>query len=206
MMKKVIALSLFAGGSMLTFSAHAADEGVYARAAIGQSRTTLDTSNTMHATFITGERTRQFGLELGLGYRFNPYLGAEISYVDFGTASYDLTRGSTGETSVMRVHNQGVVTALRGFYPATDRLTLTGRAGAIFVHTSLDRQSASADDAYTGKDQQLHATYGLGIMYQLTEQLHLTADLNWYPRITKTNDNATDTNASMMTVGLQYRF
>jgi OOP family OmpA-OmpF porin len=46
----------------------------------------------------------------------------------------------------------------------------------------------------------------VGGMYKLTEQLSLTADLNWYPKITKTNDNATDTNARMLSVGLQYSF
>jgi hypothetical protein len=96
------------------------------------------------------------------------------------------------------VQNTALVTAVRGFYPVSDNFTVTGRAGAVFVHTSLDRQSAYADDTYTGKDNQVHATFGIGGMYKLTNKLNLTADLNWYPKITKTNDNATDTNARMV--------
>ena len=205
-MKKLTIALIAATCAMALNSAHGADDGVYVRAAIGQAHTTLDTSNTVHATYITSDSTDKFAFELGLGYRFNRYIGAEISYVDFGEPNYHLTRGATGETSVMYVRNKGVVTAVRAFYPITDNITMTGRAGAIFVHTSLDRQSDSANDAYTGKDDQVHGTYGLGVMIKLSEQLNLTADMNWYPKITKTNDNATDTNASMISVGLQYKF
>lgn len=205
MKKLTIPFFAFAGLFALN-AAYAADDGLYVRAAIGQARTSLDTTNTVHATYITGDSTDKFAFELGVGYRFNSYLGAEISYVDFGEPNYHLTRGATGETSVMYVHNKGVVTALRGFYPVSDSVTLTGRIGAVFVRTSLDRQSDSANDAYTGKDNQVHATYGLGVMYKFSEKLNLTADVNWYPKITKTNDNATDTNASMVSVGLQYKF
>lgn len=205
-MKKTTMLLCATTCALAFNSAQAGDEGIYMRAAIGQAHTTLDTANTMHATYITSDSTDKFAFELGIGYRFNPYVGAEISYVDFGRPNYHLTRGSTGETSVMTVHNKGIVTAVRGFYPINDHFTLTGRAGAVFVQTSLDRQSASPDDAYTGKDHQLHSTYGLGLMVRLAERLHLSADVNWYPKITKTNDNATDTNASMVSVGLQYTF
>lgn len=186
--------------------AHAEDNGFYVRGALGQAHTQLDTSNTVHATYITGEDVNKLGVEISGGYRFNRYVGAELGYIDFGKAHYDLTRGSTGETSVMYVKNTAFVTAVRGFYPVNEKLTVTGRAGAVFVHTSLDRQSAFPDDAYMGSDNQVHATFGIGGMYKLTEKLNLTADLNWYPKITKTNDNATDTNARMLSVGLQYNF
>jgi OOP family OmpA-OmpF porin len=194
----------------LTFAAinlaHADETGFYLRGALGQAHTTLDTSNTVHATYITGDDVNKLSIEIGGGYRFNQYVGAELSYVDFGKPRYDLTRGTTGETSVMTVKNTGVVAAVRGFYPINDKFTLTGRVGAVFVHTSLDRKSDSPDDAYTGKDNQVHSTIGIGGTYKLTDKLSLTGDLNWYPNITKTNDNATDTNARMASVGLQYNF
>lgn len=204
----VVAIAIVAAALSITALnvAHAEESGFYLRGALGQAHTTLDTSNTVHATYITGEEVDKLGFEIGGGYRFNQYVGVELSYVDFGKPHYNLTRGATGETSVMYVKNTGVVAAVRGFYPISQNLTLTGRVGAIFVHTSLDRQSDSPDDAYTGKDNQIHSTIGIGGMYKLTDQLSLTGDINWYPKITKTNDNATDTNARMINVGLQYNF
>lgn len=183
-----------------------ADTGVYVRGAIGQAHTSLDTSNTVHQTYITSDSKNKFGYELDLGYRFNKYVGTELGYVDFGNPNYNLTRATTGETSVLNVKNKAVVAAVRGFYPVNDKVTLTGRVGAVFVRTSLDRQSASPSDAYTGKDTQVHATYGVGAMYKLNEKVSLTGDVNMYPKITKTNDQATDTNAYMVSVGLQYKF
>lgn len=187
-------------------AAYADESGFYLRGALGVAHTTLDTSNTVHATYITSDSVNKLGVELGGGYRFNNYVGAELTYVNFGKPHYDLTRGATGETSVMYVKNEGVVTAVRGYYPINDKFTVTGRVGVIFVHTSLDRQSASPDDAYTGKDNQVHATYGLGGSYKLSHNWSVVGDVNWYPKITKTNDNATDTNAYMVSLGLQYNF
>lgn len=190
----------------VTAQAADADSGVYVRGAIGMAHTSLDTSNTVHATYITSDSTNKFAYEFDLGYRFNQYVGAELGYVDFGNPNYSLTRGTTGETSVMYVKNKAVVAAVRGFYPVNDKFTVTGRVGAAFVHTSVDRQSAYPDDAYTGSDNQVHPTFGVGAMYKLTQNVSLTGDVNWYPKITKTNDNATDTNAYMVSVGLQYKF
>lgn len=201
--KLLVAAMIFAATLNM---ARAEESGFYLRGALGQAHTTLDTSNTVHATYITGQEVDKLGFEVGGGYRFNQYFGVELSYVDFGKPHYNLTRGATGETSVMHVKNTGVVVAVRGFYPVSQNFTLTGRVGAVFVHTSLDRQSDSPDDAYTGKDDQIHSTLGIGGMYKLTDKLNLTADFNWYPKITKTNDNATDTNARMISVGLQYNF
>lgn len=189
-----------------TAHAEGTESGLYLRGALGQAHTSLDTSNTVHATVITGQSVNKLGTEIAAGYRFNPYVGAELGYVTFGMPRYDLLRGTTGETSTMYVKNKGVVAAVRGFLPLDDKLTLTGRVGAVFVHSSLDRQSLYPDDAYTGKDNQVHATFGVGAMYRVTEKLSLTADLNWFPKITRTNDNATDTDARMLALGLQYSF
>lgn len=209
-MKMTKMMSIAAVVAMMGFGVSAqaadADTGMYVRGAIGEAHTTLDTSNTVHATYITGDSTDKFAYELDFGYRFNKYVGAELGYVDFGKPNYDLTRGTTGETSVMYVKNKAVVAAVRGYYPVNDKVTLTGRVGAAFVHTYVDRQSASVNDAYTGTDNQVHPTFGVGAMYKLTEKVSLTGDVNWYPKITKTNDNATDTNAYMLSVGLQYKF
>lgn len=209
-MSKMMSIAAMCAVMGVGVSAQAADAetGVYVRGSIGQAHTSLDTANTIHQTYITSDSTNKFAYEFDLGYRFNKYVGAELGYVDFGKASYDLTRASNNSTSVMYVKNKAVVAAVRGFYPINDKFTVTGRVGAAFVKTSVDRQfdPAWASDSYAGKDNQVHPTYGIGALYKLTQNVSLTGDVNWYPKITKTNDNATDTNAYMVTVGLQYKF
>jgi len=54
----------------------------------------------------------------------HPYVGVELRYVDFGKPHYNLTRGSTGETSVMYAENRSIVAAVRGFYPVNDKFRM----------------------------------------------------------------------------------
>lgn len=182
------------------------DTGLYLTASLGQAHTTLDTKNTEHATIITGDSTDKLGYSLGVGYRFNTYVGVEASYVNFGKPSYNLVRGTTGETSRLTVKNEAFVLAAQGYLPLNDAFTLTGKAGVAFVHTKLNRTSDSPDDAYQGKDNQTHPTFGIGALYKLTQAVSLRVNADWYPKITKSNDEATDTNARMLSAGVQYKF
>lgn len=202
---KTALIAVIATLASLTQTAHASEDvsGFYVKGSLGQAHTTLDTSNTTHATYITADQPNKTGTELALGYRFGQYFGMEVAQARFGTPSYDLTRGSSGEQSVLTVKNTANVIALRGFYPVNETLTLTGRAGVALVHTKVVRAGAPS---YEGEENQAHATYGLGALYKLTPNLSAVADLNFYPKITKTSDNATDTNARMVSVGLQYHF
>ncbi|OQS45772.1 hypothetical protein B0T49_20300 [Chromobacterium violaceum] len=207
-MKKLTKTALVA--TLLTASAvsHAAsnDSGLYVTGSLGQAHTTLDTSNTQHATQIVSDSTDKLGYSLGLGYRFNTYVGAEASYVNFGKPSYNLVRGTTGETSTMTVKNEAFVLAAQGYLPVSDSFSLTGKAGLAFVHTDVNRESPFPDDAYHVQDNQMHPTYGIGGLYKVNQNLAVRANVDWYPKITKTNDNATDTNAYMLSAGLQYTF
>ncbi|MBO9538881.1 outer membrane beta-barrel protein [Herbaspirillum sp.] len=185
----------------------APNEGLYVAASLGQAHTSLDTSNTMHATTITSDSTNKLGLGLALGYRFNQHIGAELAYVDFGKPTYDLVRGTSGEVSQLTVQNTALVLSAVGYLPLNEAFTLTGKAGAAFVHTKVDRVGAPGhDDTYHVSDDQLHPTFGIGATYKLSSNLDLRMNLDWYPKITKTNDNATDTNAYMLGLGLQYNF
>ena len=207
-MKKSMFARIFAVAALMSAGAFAAspDAGFYVKGQLGVAHTSLDTSNTLHATYITSDSTDKFAYELAFGYRYNTYVGAELAYVNFGSPNYDLTRATSGETSNMTVKNSAIVAAVRGYYPVNDAVTLTGRVGAAFVHTHVSRVSPYPDDAYDVSDNQVHPTLGVGVMYKITEKVSATADFNWYPKITKTNDNATDTNAYMVGVGLQYKF
>ncbi|WP_312260009.1 porin family protein [Limnohabitans sp.] len=202
---KFVAATAIATLLGLSLNVHAAEDvsGFYFKGSIGQASTKLDTSNTVHATYITADQPNKTGSELALGYRFGQYFGVELAQARFGSPSYNLTRGSSGEQSVLTVKNVANVVALRGFYPVNDAITITGRAGIAMVKTNVSRVG---EPSYDGSENQTHATYGVGMLYKLTPNLSAAADLNLYPNITKTSDNATDTSARMVSVGLQYRF
>lgn len=203
---KVIGLLIYVITCALTTSLYAQTvevSGPYLKGGLGQAHTSLDTSNTAHSTYITSDKTNKIGGEVTAGYRFNRYLGAELAYAHFGSPSFQLTRGSTGEQSTLVVKNRAVIAAFRGFLPVSESVTFTARVGGAWVNTRIARMGAPE---YTGKENQTSLTYGAGVMYHFTPTLAATFDLNFYPKITRTSENATDTDARMMTVGLQYKF
>jgi hypothetical protein len=182
-------------------SAHAESKGWYVKGAVGQATTTLDTSNTSHSTTIASESNSKSAMEASVGYKYNKYLGSEIGYATFGTPTYALT--NTIGASDLSVKNTSTFVAVRGFYPIDDKLTLTGRVGVARVKTDVNRVGAQN---YANSESQTHPTYGIGVIYNIAPNLAATADFNLYPTLTKTSDNATDTKARALLVGLQYSF
>lgn len=182
--------------------------GWYITGAAGQANTKLDTSNTVHATAITSDSTDKFAYTLGAGYRFNNYIGTELSYVNFGKPTYDLLRqDGSNAASKLTVKNTAWVAAVVGYLPVNNDFTATGKFGTAFVHTKVDRVGAPGnDDTYHDSDDQVHPMFGIGGLYKLNANLDLRANVDWYPNITKTSDTSTDTDSYLLSIGVQYRF
>jgi OmpA-OmpF porin, OOP family len=83
-----------------------------------------------------------WGLEIG--YRFNPYVAAEVGYVNFGEALYEAIATATDgvnppfpvESSV-RFESSGPTAAVLGMLPLTERFDLHGKAGIYFADTRV---------------------------------------------------------------------
>ena len=138
---KTALIAVIAILASLSQTAHASGDvsGFYVKGSFGQAQTKLDTSNTAHATYITADQPNKTGSELALGYRFGQYFGMEIAHARFGTPSYDLTRGSSGEQSVLTVKNTANVLALRAFYVSGNQATLLLRPAEPVRALSLRR-------------------------------------------------------------------
>ncbi len=201
-MKKSFAFSALLSIAMVS-SAYAADTGLYIAADIGVANTQVDPSNSQHATYITSSTENKFGYGFTGGYQFNKYIGVQLSYVDFGKASFNLTRGTTGEQSVATIQNSSWVPAIVGFLPISEKFILSGKIGSAITHTKVDRVGAPS---YSVSDDQTSFTYGIGGLYAINENISLRVNADFYPKITKTNENATDTDGYTVTAGVQYKF
>lgn len=207
--KPLVALAFVTASTAAIAAAPAqSDTGFYVTGSIGQANTKLDTSNTVHQTAITSDSTDKFGYALGVGYRFNSYIGTELSYVNFGKPTYDLLReDGSNAASKLTVKNTAVVAAVVGYLPLNNDFTAMGKVGAAFVHTKVDRVGAPGnDDTYHDSDNQVHPTFGIGGLYKLNTNLDLRANVDWYPNITKTSDTSTDTDSYLVSIGIQYKF
>lgn len=197
-------LLLVAALMAMSATSMAAESGLYVTGSMGIADTSLDASDLSHGAGIINNSTNKFAYSLGMGYRFNTYVGAEASYVNFGSPTYNLRR-TDGVTSKMTIKNEAYVMAVQGYIPLSPVVTLTGKVGLAFVHTDVNNQSAAAG-SYHNKDNQVHPMFGFGGLYGINENLSVKANVDWYPKLTKGGSDAADTDARMISVGLQYGF
>jgi OmpA-OmpF porin, OOP family len=93
------------------------------------------------------------------GSYFNPYLGLELGYTDFGKAK----RGG-GDTKAM-----GFNLSLIGKYPLGSSFNLLGKVGTTYGRTEVSSQPGSG--ITPGKENGFGLSYGVGAEYLFTPQL-----------------------------------
>lgn len=139
-----------------------AQEGLYARAQLGQAR--LD--------FVDKSDT-SFGA--AIGYRFTPNIGAEIGYYDLGGARFDgLTVGGVSPS----VDSSSFTVGLDARYPleAEDRgFYLSGRLGAHWYENKGVENVRGLPVGFDNRDN--NAYFGLGVGYAFNANFGVA--LNW---------------------------
>ncbi len=140
----------------------AAQEGLYARAQLGQAQ--LD---------FVDDSDVSFGA--ALGYRFTPNIGAEIGYYDLGSARFD---GVTIGGAIPEIDSSTFAVGLDARYPleSADRgFYLSGRLG---VHWYENQGAANVTGVRVGFDNRDNDLYlGVGVGYAFNEQFGVA--LNW---------------------------
>lgn len=102
----------------------------------------LGTVPAMTSMDDTGE---SWGVQVG--YRFIPWVAAEVGYVDFGSALYEASITGTGEVFSVRYKSNGLTVSALGMVPITRRFDLHGRLGVIFSDTRVRQR---IEDPFTG--------------------------------------------------------
>jgi OOP family OmpA-OmpF porin len=123
------------------------------------------------------------------GYQFNPYVGAELGYRDFGSTNLD-NFGSSSKAHAV----QGSVI---GTLPVNDIFGVYGRLGLANVHFSSDDAGISSSKTTS--------VLGVGASFKVAPQVKIRAEYDYYPRINVDGfgDNA---KLSAWTVGANYAF
>ena len=174
----VTALGLF------TVQAHAADNGIYLGASVGQSSTEYDQS-------IAGEDfnfdASATGFKAIAGWRFLDWLAVEGNYVDLGSGD-DNVLGEKVESDV-----NGVSLSAVGFLPVGP-VDLFARVGAINWSADLDAPGLGISGSEDGTD----LTYGIGAQFRVWS-LSLRAE---YERF----DISDADNVDMVSVGVTWTF
>lgn len=177
-MKKIICLAVLALTS-----------GVMSQA-IAQSTNQSTYGNTYVTGNIGQSNLRNTGIDdhtdtaggVGLGWKFNQNVGAEISYTNMGKYSGDFANAKA----------EAYQASLIASYDVAPSWSLYGRLGV--ARTSLDVSDFGTTRKTTG-------LYGVGLEYQINPQLAATLEYNQYHKFAGSEDKLNTT-----TVGLKYSF
>ncbi|GEM_PF-662737 len=182
--------------------AQAADTGWYVGAGVGRSNYSIDFDRQVrHAYAGTGDAGNadyevdwtdvrddaDTAWKATLGYRFLPWLGVELAWVDLGTARTDFRLNSTrplvngSATAHGHYDLNGATLALNADYPIGESFAIGGRVGLFASNLDYDETGTTVTGApYSfhadGKDQ-TKAFAGLGATWHVGE--HWDVRLDW---------------------------
>lgn len=178
-MKKIICVAILALSSGIMSQAMAQSSAV--NTAVGNTYVTgnIGQSN-LRNTGINDHIDTAGGV--GLGWKFNQNVAAEISYTNLGKFSGDFADAKA----------EAYQASLIGSYDFAPKWSVYGRLGV--ARTSLDVSDAGTSRKTTG-------LYGVGTQYQINPQLAATLEFNQYHSFAGSEDKLNTT-----TVGLKYSF
>ncbi len=159
----------------------------YGGISVGQSRFGTNCGS------VAGLTCRKTGTAVSLtaGDMFTDYLGAELSYVNFGHAD---RAGGT-------VSAQGIDLALVGRLPVNDQLSAFAKVGGTYGITHVD---ASTDAGLvSGRESGFGLGYGAGLTYNISRTFN--ASLEWQRHDMHFAGQGTS-GVSMVTAGIGFRF
>ncbi len=139
---------------------------------------------------IGDDRSTKFAGQVGVGMQFNEWLGGELFYQGGSRHSYTADDGD-----VTKVRNNTYGARLTAGTQIADKTRVFAKAGVAGVRHSAPEY----------KNTQTRATAGVGMTYDLTNNLALRADYDHYFKRGSDND-ITWKGANYLGLGLQYNF
>lgn len=215
LIKRTLIASLGVTGLVAAGSALAADNvvGPYVGLNIGASQSSLKAGGIDGALGNQGLSVSSGSSDhsdtawsANFGYRFSPYLAAEVGYVDFGKFNYHSSVSAPANDSVsgdFKAH--GITAAAVGILPLRDRLSAYGKLGLIAAHSELTGSSSAGAVAVSNNS---HDSTGLltgaGLRYDFTPNIAGTVEWNRYGNVGSPSTAYGSINT--YTVGMNYKF
>jgi OmpA-OmpF porin, OOP family len=170
-MKKFILAAV--AGSFLAAPAMAADDGgFYVGAGVGSMGVDI-------GPFSDDD----IGYKVFGGWMFNPYIGAELEYLDGGSA----------EDFDIKIETSGFNASLRAAYPVSEQFDLFAKVGMLFWDVDVDTFDGDGSDS--GED----FSWGVGAGFDFTDNLGVTVEYQGF------EIEDTDT-VDLISAGLVWKF
>ncbi len=178
------ALALAASGTALAQPPYVSDFHSYVGVAAGESKFRTDCSS-----FFECDK-KDTGWRAFLGGQFNPIVGAELGYNDYGTV-----HASGGDTKAW----SGTIALTLGA-PIGDRFRVFAKGGGAYSHTDVSASPSTLFD--TGHKTGWGPTYGVGAAFGITQQVGIRVDWDR----TRMDFAGGTRDVDLLSAGLQYHF
>ena len=202
----IIGLNTLALLSALSFQVMAADQGFYAGASLGKSRSNLDSPKGDSAQFVKSENDSTSWKIFG-GYQFSKNLAAEAFAVDLGKAERKFSH--SGESASLELASKGLGMVGVVSWPASDQLSLYGKGGFLYWTSAVDVKSKDRDlGSLHWKDddkRDFSPMLGLGTSFALNKQVSFRLEWERYLNVGK-QGSYDGADIDLLTAGVVYAF
>jgi OOP family OmpA-OmpF porin len=132
------------------------DGGFYVGASIGQ-----------FGVDETGFSESDTSFKLFGGWMLNPFVGADIEYIDGGTVG----EGDFG------IDSTGINLSIKGNWPVSEQFDLFAKVGYYFWDADID---VTGDSGQEFNESGSDVSWGIGAGWNFTENLGLVAEYQWF--------------------------
>ena len=159
---------------------------------------TLTKSGQANGISRTGERVSddgRVGVKAFAGYSLSPSFAIEAGYGDYGR--YVLNNTGTGASGDASIDVRMFYLAAKGTHMFTERFGVFGKLGV--AHSRFDQHGLALGDVTMTR-----AMYGVGLQYNITQQVALTLEVDKYGK--KSVGPRTHYNLNKLEAGLKFSF
>lgn len=192
-MKKIV-FALIASAAVVG-AAQAQDTTNTPRAYIGIGAATADHDYSIGGLSTTGNEGWKTSAKIFGGYEFNNTWGLEAGYTDFRGSNFNYTNAA-GVAGSGSSDAHATYLAAKANVPLADQFSLIGKLGV-----ENTRRSFGTTTGVSGSDNDTGAYAGLGVQYNLSRDVSLTAE---YERYGTKKDYGVK--PDVWTVGARYNF
>ncbi len=177
----------------------ASAQGGFLGGSIGQS----DIDDEITTGLINGNQSvdgKDTAWKIFGGYMFNRHFGLEAAYVDLGELSYSGTFTDAFGTAPVtggKVEVFGFNISAIGALPVTERFSVFGKLGLFFWEA--EASDITGGQPFFAQDDGADLSFGVGLGFNFTRNLGVRAEWELF-------DNISDADASLISVGLFWRF
>lgn len=173
-LKQLIYTGIILGLTTVTAPLSAQEGRWYIGGAVGQSD--LDQNGFDEET----------GWRLYGGYKFVPFVAAEVGYTYLGDFNSNRSNGS--------VEIDGMETSIIGMLPLMDNFALLGKIGAYWWDSTIDGTLLSLNE-----DDDVDLTYGIGAEFRVYNQMGIRASWDRYNEVA-------DSDVDLISIGVNFSF